>query len=360
MENNKNLILHTLDKLRPDVQKFKIILIANAKETPLSNRPNSKDIWIEFFSDFEIDYLINALRSNGLFTEVYFAEQEFIKDILNHKYENLEEIFVFNLARNGFGISKKSLIPSFCDLMNIKYSGSSAYVCSLARNKFHCSQLFQKLNCSGTPGWVYDSSKGWFLGEEPPADTEVIIKPMFESASKGITKESIVNTSNPQFLSRVKACSVRSAEPMMVQKFIRGYECQVPFIKLNQDVFFQPVGIRIGADSLLNDKIITEELSYVYSYDYYAACEKLDSSVCERMIQTAKRASEIVGIETYGRIDFRLDDQMNLYITDVATMPYIVEHSAFYHVFSQMGMSEKEIMLSVICSALIHKYHYVV
>lgn len=356
----KSLILHTLDKLRPEVQKFRIILIANTKETPLGNRPNSKDIWIEFFSDPEIDYLINALRSNELFTEVYFAEQEFIRDVLNHKYENLEELFVFNLARNGFGISKKSLIPSFCDLMNIKYSGSNAYVCSLARNKFHCSHLFQKLNCSGTSSWVYDSSKGWFLGEKPPKGTEVIIKPMFESASKGITKESIINTSDSQFLARVKACSMRNAEPMMVQKFIRGYECQVPFIKLDQDVFFQPIGIRIGTDCLLNDKIISEDLSYAYSYDYYAAYEKLDSSVCERMIQIAKKASEIVGIETYGRIDFRLDEQMNLYITDVATMPYIVEHSAFNHVFTRMGMSEKEIMLSIICSALIHKYHYVV
>lgn len=153
---------------------------------------------------------------------------------------------------------------------------------------------------------------------------------------------------------------MRNAEPMMVQKFIRGYECQVPFIKLDQDVFFQPIGIRIGTDCLLNDKIISEDLSYAYSYDYYAAYEKLDSSVCERMIQIAKKASEIVGIETYGRIDFRLDEQMNLYITDVATMPYIVEHSAFNHVFTRMGMSEKEIMLSIICSALIHKYHYVV
>lgn len=358
--NNKSSISHTLDKLRNEVQKLKIILIANAKETPLSARPNSKDIWIEFFSDSEINYLITALRDNELFTEVYFAEQEFIMDILNHKYKNLEELFVFNLARNGFGISKKSLIPSFCDLMNIKYSGSSAYVCSLARNKFHCSHLFQKLNCFGTPGWVYDASKGWFLGEEPPKDTEVIIKPMFESASKGITKESIINTSSSQFLSRIETRSLVSSEPMMVQKFIRGYECQVPFIKLDNDVFFQPVGIRIGEDYLLNDKIITEDLSYMYSYDYYDACEKLDSSVCERMLQAAKRASEIVGIGTYGRIDFRLDDQMNLYITDVATMPYIVEHSAFYHVFSRMGMSGKEIMLSVICSALIQKYHYVV
>ena len=360
MTSNQSIIFHAIEKLKPEIQKLKIILIANSKDTPLNNRPNSKDIWIEFFTDSEIEYLTNALRSNDLYVDVYFAEQDFIKDILNHKYTDLNQLFVFNLARNGFGISKKSLIPSFCDLMDIKYSGSNAYVCSLARNKFHCSQLFLYLNSAGTPGWVYDPLSGWFLDEKPPQNTEVIIKPMFESASKGITRESIMNTSDPLFLSRVNTRAQRSLEPMLIQKFIKGYECQIPFIKLNQNIFFQPIGICIGGDCLLGDKIISEDLSYVYSYEYYNAFEKLDSSVCERMIQTARRAAEIVGIETYGRIDFRLDNQMNFYITDIATMPYIVEHSSFYHVFSEMGMSERELMLSIIGSALINKYHYVV
>lgn len=355
-----NKISYILKKLKPEIQKFKIILIANSKDTPLSSRPNSKDIWIEFFTDNEIEYLANSLRKSDLYVDIYFAEQDFINDILNHKYTNLGELFVFNLARNGFGISKKSLIPSFCDLMEIKYSGSSAYVCSLARNKFHCSILLQNFQCSGTPSWLYDFTSGWFLEDEPPQNMEVIIKPMFESASKGITAESVINTSDPQFKLHLNSFSERSAEPMLVQKFIRGYECQVPFFYLDEGFFLSPIGISIDSEYLLNNKIISADLSYEYSYEYYNAIEKLPVSVCEHMIQEAKKAAKIIGIETYGRIDFRIDEQMSLFITDIATMPYIVEHSSFYHAFSALEMSETEIMLSIICSSLITKYDYVV
>lgn len=357
---NKHIVTDALNKLKTEIQKLKIILIANSKDTPLSDRPNSKDIWIEFFNEQELEYLIQALRENDLFVEVYFAEQAFIKDILEHKYPDLNQLFVFNLARNGFGIGKKSLIPSFCDLMGIKYSGSSAYVCSLARNKYHCSRLFEHFDCCGTPTWVYDWNSGWFLGEKPPENLDIIIKPMFESASKGVTKDSVINTSDSQFSTRVHAHSQRSSEPVLIQKFIKGYECQVPFIRLMSDVFFSPVGICIGSAYQLHDKIITEDLSYHYSYGYYDAKQEIDNDVCNQLIAIAKKAAQIIGINTYGRIDFRIDENKNLFITDVATMPYIVEHSAFYHTFSNMGMTSKELLLSVICSALIHKYHYVV
>lgn len=359
MKNNLEILLYALEKLRAEIKKLKIILIANSKDTPLSQGTNSKDIWIEFFNENEIEYLTNSLRKNGLYVDVYFSEQKFLQDILSYKYTDLNQLFVFNLARNGFGIGKKSLIPSFCDLMNIKYSGSDAYVCSLARNKFHCSKLLENFDCAGTPSWLYDSTSGWLLNE-PPQNTQVIIKPMFESASKGITENSIIDTSHPQFMNRVVTSAIRSAQPMLVQKFIKGYECQIPFIKLHQHVFLQPTGISIDSQYELGNKIISEDLSYIYSYDYYDANLVLDELVCENLHQIAEKASNVIGINTYGRIDFRIDCNMTPYITDIATMPYIIEHSAFFHAFSSMGLSSEELLLSIICSALINKYHYVV
>lgn len=360
MSKNKETILKAINSLKSEIQKFTIILIANSKDTPLMDRPNSKDIWIEFFNDNEINYLINSLRKNDLFVEVYFAEQDFLLDILNHKYSDLGKLFVFNLARNGFGIGKKSLIPSFCDLIGIKYSGSSAYVCALARNKYHCSQLLQQFDCCGTPSWVYDFEKGWLMGTKPPENMEIIIKPMFESASKGITKDSIINTSDPEFKTRINAHSRRSAEPLLIQQFINGYECQVPFIKLGEDVFFPPQAIRIGSEYCMGSRIISEDISYHYSYEYYCASQKIGEAICQTMQQIAEKASQIIGIDTYGRIDFRVDEHMNPFITDIATMPYIIEHSAFYHTFENMGLTSAELLLSIICSALINKYHYVV
>lgn len=89
----------------------------------------------EFFSRTEFAEIVSAIFNCFGFARVFYSEIEFIKYVLDNNILK-SECIVYNFSRDGRANGKKSLIPAFCDLLNIKYTGSDAFVISLLRNKY--------------------------------------------------------------------------------------------------------------------------------------------------------------------------------------------------------------------------------
>ena len=131
------------DKLE---QKPDVYLIANAQDYTKKISPyniihanNS-----ELFSAQELGEITSSLFKIGSYTSIFYSENEFIEYILRNIHRlDLNNLLVVNLARDGVKEGKKGLIPAFCDLMNIMYSGSNPFVVSLCRNKFIWSSVLK-------------------------------------------------------------------------------------------------------------------------------------------------------------------------------------------------------------------------
>lgn len=98
----------------------------------------------EFFSRTEFAEIASAIFYCFGFVKVFYSELEFITYIME-KNIDYSECIVYNFARDGRANGKKSLIPAFCDLLNIKYTGSDAFVISLLRNKYIYTEFWQKI-----------------------------------------------------------------------------------------------------------------------------------------------------------------------------------------------------------------------
>lgn len=351
----KNKIDNFIEVNKHLLSDLRIILLANVVGKTMHKAGKGiSNIDIEFFSEQEINELLIGLRENDLYVEVYFDESKFMQDVIDKTIENVDKILVFNLARNGFGVGKKSLIPAFCDFMQIKHTGSNAYAVSFARNKFHYSKLLSQMNLNGTPSWLYINDN-WLLNDSPPSNMMVILKPLFECASKGIDNDSIMNSSDTNFIFILQKKANQLQQPIIVQKFISGYEVEVPIIALSSPLIFSPLGVKMNNSEFLGNTIIKEEDSISYLYDYYIVKNILGEQKNTELVNAAKNIFYALGLENYARVDFRIDKEGKFYVTDISTTPYIILHSSFCYIFEQLGYKHKDLLLTIVLSALLAK-----
>lgn len=297
----------------------------------------------ERFSINEFNEIYQGIVSAGYFIQsIYYNEIDFINDYLEHpkRYKNS---LIYTLARNGFGDNKKTIIPSFCELVGLRYTSSSSLSCALARNKYYFSTLFCAHNIPVPKSWLH-TEKGLWISSAPDKGTKVICKPTSESASQGVNESKIIDFSIEQY-------SNRANKNEIVQEFIEGFECEVPVFKVKDTVYvFPPIGIDLQGKQIL-DEIASEH----NQYGFYPLEEKCSYNIVNNIKIISEKAFRLLQMDVYGRIDFRITQEGEPFIFDVSTTPYTTRHSSFAYAFEQLGLDYCDIYRAIVSSALLRK-----
>jgi len=332
-------LLKLFFKNQTELRKHKIIVVANVR----NKTHNFKNISLnmandnEFFSAEEFDEIANALKKLDLFVKVYYNELDFFEEILSQKYKQ-NEIIVLNFARNGITEGKKTLVPCFCDLTNIKYTGSDAAVQSLCRNKLFWSSVLLAENLPALNSYGLSCNNIDKYIDLLKDDTAYIIKPIAESSSMGVTSK----MSKAQVINYL----LKNEGKFLVQKFLPGNEYEVPFFELNGQFYaFQPQKINYNGD------VLDEKLSVLN--DYFYSASDLSAKLNNSMVNSSIEAAKVLGMKKYGRIDFKLDENGQPYIIDIATLPYITDNSSFHHAFQEIGEDYTSVFKALLTTALL-------
>lgn len=333
-------LLDLFEKHLDSIKKYKIIIVANVRQRTLNyksfelNQANP----IEFFSENEFKEIYTAIRRLPLFTKIYFNELVFFEEVLNETYK-ANEIIVVNFARNGSREGKKSLVPAFCDLLNIKYTSSNAFVQSLCRNKFIWGNVLENQNLP-VAGNVLLKGRSTHNIDKLSENEKYILKPICESSSIGISGAMTKN--------QIVTALAKMDGLFIAQKYLTGSEYELPFFNLNEELtIFDPIKINYGG-TVLNESLSSEN-------DYYYSRHDLSLKVSEYMVQVAKHTVNALGIQKYGRIDFKLDENGNPFVIDIATLPYLTENSSFMFVAKEQNLQYNDIFKALIVIALLHK-----
>lgn len=335
-----------------------VVLVANVYGKTSFLHDKCIDIEAEFFTESEFNQILRSLKACGYTVICYFDENVFIKDYL--KKQLVHDFLVFNLARNGYGISKKSLIPTFCDLNSIKYTASNGYVCSFSRQKYHVNLLLKDLGLNCLKSYVYNNNS-FLTNPTINSTTKYIIKPLFESASQGISSDSVYTGDSYSDLNSLinRKYTELNRIPLLIQEFISGYEAKTIIINFDKPYPLEPVGVEISGMRNLYNSIITDKISFDYCHSNYLICDELGIDLANEIKKQALIVYQAIGMENYGRIDCRIDFQTKkIYFMDFATMPYFVSGCEMEYVFNQMGQDLKGLLNVIINSALISKYNY--
>lgn len=328
-----------------------VFIAANTKDaTQNQNDYSSHSVITEYFTEEEIEDIVSAFRSSSIFVDISFEETDFIQKLLaeQHKQIGKEYVAVYTSAQKGTGPGRKSLIPSFCNMLNIPIMGSNAYVRSLCRHKYHASSILKLHNIQSMDAWLYDFRFGWLLNQSPPKNEKIILKPVHESASIGIDRNSITMF-NHNLEGEIRKLSESFQQPIIIQPFISGYEVEIPIVCSDGVCYaLGAAGIAINDSYLLGDQILTYDIVYNDQYKFYDFSTMFDPKVVNSIKACAEKCGQILGIEGLGRIDFRITTNGNFVVTDISTNPHIVKHSSYGYVFKNLGFEYSELPLSML------------
>lgn len=347
-----------IKKFIPLKFNYSIWIVANVIDT-IQNKEHfiQHANFTEFFSKAEFASISSAIMEQFGYVRTFFSETEFIQYVLNNFNNlNLEDIIVFNFARDGVHEGKKSLIPAFCDLYNLKYTSSNAFVISLLRNKFVYTKYLEALGIP-TPQTTCTNAidKTYFLNIK---GKNQIIKNIFESASIGISKNNIINVLDyDTFINMLDSFSHNMHNPnLLIQEYIQGAECEVFVIKYAREFYaFSPVMLNIN-----NSPIITSQISDEYDYTFLPLSRYFSLEVCNSIQRTTEKAAKLLNIKNYARFDYRINEKGEYFLIDIAGSPYLTRHSSIEYLFTKLlDLKYADIFLLIIAITLENYSHEV-
>jgi D-alanine-D-alanine ligase len=344
-------ISHALRAVRAIADTLTVPLVANLKSagTPVGDY-SASSVATEYFSENEASQIHLGLQECGFYTKLYPGEDAFISAVMDGSFLSLPRLrkLIYNTAQSGTGAGRKSLIPAFCALHGIPVCNSNPYVLSLARHKFHVYAILRTLGLPVVDSWLFDGA-GWLLGERPAHGIKLIAKACYESASIGLDYDGIGELSDAyEAMLACKAAGLR--QPYVVQRFIAGSEAEVPVLDFGTGAFaLEPVAMTLDGNAVLGDRILDYDI-VANDLGGFAPCTHLDQAARDGMKTTAEEVFRVLGIAAVGRVDFRIQSDGRFLITDIATTPHLVQHSAFAFAFGQAGFKHADVMGAVVAA----------
>ncbi|MDH5762777.1 MAG: M20/M25/M40 family metallo-hydrolase [Nitrospinota bacterium] len=215
---------------------------------------------------------------------------------------------VFNMAYGIQGVSRYTHIPSLLEMVGIPYVGSSPAGHGVALDKVTTKVMVHAAGLPTAPYWVF------YTPDQIPDDLPypVITKPKMEAVSLGI--EVVHNKKDLQ--ETISRLVEEFRQPVLVEKFIPGREFAVGLLG-NQDPEILPVvEIDLEGDpnaiQTLDDKLRTPREKICPA--------RIDDRLKEELSRLTRETFRSLGIYDFCRVDFRMDDQGNLYILELNSM----------------------------------------
>lgn len=328
---------------------FTIAFITSHKEKTRNTGDYSLfSVKSEFYSEELQNKIVGTFKKIGFSVLEFFNEEDFISFAIKLSSVERKKLIVINSAQKGTNIGRKSLIPSFCDLYSIEYIGSNPYVVSLCRDKYRCGNILEQNNIPTPKAWIYSSKYGWLNDSPEKFDKRLIIKPNYESSSIGINKDCIGYYSN-SFAQKIHEYSITFKQDIIVEEFISGYEIETPVICTQQPIIFFPIGIEKDGKKAIGEQIldyVTRAENYYSLYNF----EEHNKVLSEQLINIARKTVLLLDIRGFGRVDFRIRETGEFFVTDVSTNPHYTEHSSFYVPFKELKMGYEQMIKSLIAT----------
>jgi D-alanine-D-alanine ligase len=307
---------------------------------------------VDYVSEAEVEEQADAVQ--GALAKLGFDYRRFIlgEDIEGFVRE-LKEYrpdVVINLCEAVFGDSHLEMdVPGILELLRVPYTGSPPLSLGLCQDKGLTKYL---LMASGIPTprfQVLEALEDWRGGLSYP----LFVKPLWEDASLGITKESYI-TKHEELEKRVEYIVHRYRQPALVEEYIGGRELNVAILG-DKEPEALPVS-EIVFEFSGEPKIVNYSAKWLKDSEEYAktvpVCPaRLKAGEKHRVEQTALQAYGVLHCRDYARIDIRLRQGIS-YVLEANPNPDISPDAGFARSLKTAGISYEGFIRRIISYAL--------
>lgn len=275
----------------------------------------------DLISEQEIEIIVplvtELLRTRGYKTDTMLADLEVWENLKLRR--NTIDI-VLNLAESfGGGNTNETVVPAILEGLKIPFTGASAHNMNFTLDKEKTKLVLSEYNIPTAPHQLFRSGDDTLRRR---LTFPLIVKPVRQEASIGIYEDSVV-TNRTELHKKIRESLERYNQPVLVEKFILGREISVGLIGNPPDLrIFPPL------EFLFEDA--NSELQKIRSYEYKWGGKKekmgradLPPETIEKLIEYSRTAFIATDCRDYARMDFRLDNQGNIYLLEVNYNPGI-------------------------------------
>ena len=304
----------------------------------------------ELLSDEEEQEIIEGLEQAG-HKVVLIGDATRLLNRLDHWRASCD--IVFNRSVGYRGAERKSYVPAILESAEMPYVGSTPYVLSLTRNKYHTKMVIAEAGIPTPPAAMLC---GGLPDKADNITYPAIMKPVAESSSIGISSGEAIVTTPAAARKRAHVLAQSYAQPAIAETFIEGIEIEVPVLIDPEPRVLGLAAVGVNGQVPHGQHFLASDEVYVDEYDYIAPPAWVDVA---RITEYAERGAKALGIRDYGRLDFRVDKQGNPWFIEASTHPHVQRHSSYFVAAQWRGISYPE-MLDALIQIAVRRYSLVV
>ena len=305
----------------------------------------------DFFAECDDEETIEAVRS-ALSRDHQVTPIEGDEDAFE-KFRQLRPDIVFNMAEGLYGESRESQIPAMLEMLRIPYTGSDPLTLGICLDKAVTKEILSYHCVPNAPFAVVGSLKSRVKLPSPP----LIVKPLSEGSSKGVTNTALVRTPK-QLREQIEFVITQYRQPALVEKFLPGREFTVALLGNGTEVEVLPI-VEIRFQEL------PPEINPIYSFEakwiwdtvekpleIFACPAKISSSLRKKIEGVCRAAFSALRVRDWCRIDVRLDEKGNPHILELNPLPGILPNpdanSCFPKAARTAGLSYEDLINRVL------------
>lgn len=283
--------------------------------------PDPDDPRSHLEADFDdpgtIKWIIRHLKRAGFAVIPIEADDKaYLKLYRNRKRIDL----ALNYSEGIYGRDREAHLPAMLEMLKIPYTGSRPLTQAIGLNKAKTKEI---LLANGVPTLPFQVFKTGEEKLEDGLDFPLIVKPIAQGSSAGITNQSVVDSKKR--LRRQIAWVVETFnQPALVEPFLSGREFSVgllgnppeflPLVEADHSLL--PEGFK-PLDSLAVKWHFEEE-----SDNHHLRCPaRVEKRLLSRIKDICRETWEALCVTDYCRIDLRCDEKNNPFVLEINSPP---------------------------------------
>lgn len=293
--------------------------------------------------------VLAALRELGHTTEHLAIFDDL--DLLQQKLQSFEPDVIFNLAdqfKNNRSFDQN--IVSFLAMRGVPFTGCGSTGLTLCKHKA-ISKKILSYHRIHTPEFV-TIARGKRVARPARLKFPILVKPLKEEASLGISQASFVET-DEQFRERVEFIHDKFNNDVIAEEYIEGRELYVSLIgnhRLQAFPIRELVFQEVPPDE---PKIATYKAKWDEDYRrrwglQNRFAEGLDAVVVAKIEKVCKRIYHLLTIDGYARLDLRLTADNHVHFIEANPNPMLAADEDFAQSALKSGLSFPQLIERII------------
>lgn len=276
--------------------------------------------------------VLEALQRQGVDAHAFDPKGQDVHLITE---QNFDRVFIVLHGRGGEDGSLQGALK----YMGLPFTGTDAQGSAFAMDKVRSKYLFLGANIPTAPFVVVDKEEP-FEPEQilTQLNNRVMVKPANEGSSIGMSEAHTVEQ-----LQQAIELAFQYDSEVLIEQWVTGREVTVSIINNNP---YPVIEMRTPHE------FYDYDAKYLSGDTEYLCPAPLDPELTAQVQKVAKKAFNIVGAKSWGRVDIIIGENNEINVLEVNTVPGMTETSLVPKAAAAQGLNFDQLVLGILTDSL--------